>query len=75
MTLPGDLINTLFHGKPIMWQYAQVVCTAFNMEPEEIFRAVTEADLEKEAIKNDAILGKKRKDNFRRRQARQNFSS
>jgi hypothetical protein len=59
-----------------MWQYAQVVCTAFDVvNPEEIFRAVTETDLQKEAIKNDPVLAKKRKDNFRRRQATQKVAS
>ena len=75
MTLPGDLINTLFHGKPVMWQYAQVVCTAFNMEPEAIFRAVTEADLQKEQLKKNPELAEKRESKFRRRQATQKVAS
>ena len=76
LSIPPDLANTLFHGKPILWQYAEVVCSAFDIvNPEEIFRAVTQADLEKEAIKKDPVLAKKRKNNFRRRQAIQKVSS
>ncbi len=60
--IPPDLVNNLFLGKPVSWEYAEIACTALNItNPEDIFRAVTEADLAQEESKKNAKFQQKKK--------------